>query len=91
MTAGWELRTSPKFDQAIQKFDRSVARAVIGVLEDVAATGDPRVRGRALSGDRRWYWRYRVDDYRVIANIDDAGLLLVALDVGHRSAIYRRR
>jgi mRNA interferase RelE/StbE len=34
-------------------------------------------------------WRYRVGDYRIICKIDDGVLLVLVLDIGHRSAIYR--
>ncbi|HNP15069.1 MAG TPA: type II toxin-antitoxin system RelE/ParE family toxin [Terrimesophilobacter sp.] len=33
-------------------------------------------------------WRYRIGDYRVIAKINDDHLIVIALDVAHRSRIY---
>ncbi|MHB1171808.1 MAG: type II toxin-antitoxin system RelE family toxin [Lacisediminihabitans sp.] len=34
------------------------------------------------------YWRYRIGDYRGIAEIVDEDLVLIAIGVGHRSTIY---
>jgi mRNA interferase RelE/StbE len=33
-------------------------------------------------------WRYRVGDYRVILDIQRAEVVIVAIDLGHRSEIY---
>ncbi|MDV0824807.1 type II toxin-antitoxin system RelE family toxin [Klebsiella quasipneumoniae] len=49
---------------------------------------DPRDAGKALTGNLRTYWRYRVGDYRVICEIRDAELVIVAVEIGHRSEVY---
>ncbi|TNH92894.1 type II toxin-antitoxin system RelE family toxin [Aeromonas hydrophila] len=36
----------------------------------------------------RTYWRYRVGDYRVICEIRDNEMVIVAVMVGHRRDIY---
>jgi mRNA interferase RelE/StbE len=36
-------------------------------------------------------WRYRIGDYRVICEIQDQQLVVLALAVGHRREIYLRR
>lgn len=33
-------------------------------------------------------WRWRVGDYRVVADIVDDQVVIVVVDVGHRSKIY---
>ena len=42
-----------------------------------------------MSGDRAGYLRYRIGDYRVVVRLEDTQMVVVALDVGHRSTIYR--
>ena len=49
---------------------------------------DPRVRGRGLTADLSGYWRYRIGDYRVIVEIRDDALVIVAVALGHRSRAY---
>ena len=51
---------------------------------------NPRLRGRALTGDHTGQWRYRVGDYRILAKIDDGRVVILVLEVGHRSNIYSR-
>ena len=72
----------------LRKLDRATARRIVDYLDDVARLDDPRSRGKALVGDRSGIWRYRVGDYRILCELVDAELLIVALDVGHRGAIY---
>lgn len=72
----------------LRKLDRATARRIVDYLDDVARLDDPRSRGKALVGDRSGIWRYRVGDYRILCELVDAELLIVALEVGHRGAIY---
>ena len=74
----------------LRKLDRQVARRIVDYLDEVAGLDDPRSRGKGLVGDRVGIWRYRVGDYRVLCEIRDAELVIVALTVGHRRAAYDR-
>ncbi|MDY4535540.1 MAG: type II toxin-antitoxin system RelE/ParE family toxin [Tractidigestivibacter sp.] len=49
---------------------------------------NPRAHGKGLTANRSDQWRYRVGDYRILADIQDNQLILVLIDVGHRSRIY---
>lgn len=51
---------------------------------------DPRRLGRPLKGSEfNEYWRFRVGDYRILCDIREAELVILALAVGHRKEIYR--
>ena len=46
--------------------------------------------GEALKGSRLGvYWKYRVGDYRVIANIEDGALRILVVRIGNRREVYR--
>jgi mRNA interferase RelE/StbE len=81
----WRIATTTKFDKSIRKLNRAVATRIIAYLEDLLTLEDPRQRGKGLTGDRAGYWRYRIGDYRVIAEIHDSALVILAIDVPHRS------
>jgi mRNA interferase RelE/StbE len=49
---------------------------------------NPRAHGKGLAGNRSGEWRYRVGDYRVLCDIRDAELVVLALDIKHRSKVY---
>lgn len=84
----WQVETTPAFDKALAKFDKPIQRRVISYLEEVGALDNPRTRGKGLTGDLAGYWRYRIGDHRVIAELQDARLVVVALTVAHRSDVY---
>lgn len=84
----WALETSPQFDKAARKLDRQVLRRVKVYLDEVCELDDPRSRGKGLTGELAGYWRYRVGDYRVLVEIRDEALIIVAITLGHRSGIY---
>ena len=48
-----------------------------------------RQRGNGLSAHLTGLWRYRVGDYRVICEIQDVELVVLVLQVAHRSQAYR--
>lgn len=66
-------------------------RRVKTYLDAVCELEDPRQKGKGLTGDLAGYWRYRVGDWRVIVQIRDEELVVIAIGIGHRSEIYRER
>ena len=54
----------------------------------VLPSDDPRAFGKALRGQLRGLWSYRVDDYRIISRIQDNVMTILVLRVGHRHNVY---
>ncbi len=79
------LVTAVRFDKAIAKLDRPVARRILSYLDDIVALDDPRSRGKGLTGPLAGYWRYRIGDYRVLVRVVESEAVVVALDTSHRS------
>jgi mRNA interferase RelE/StbE len=50
---------------------------------------DPHSIGQALHGQLERFWKYRVGDYRLIANIEDDRLVILVIRIGHRRQVYR--
>ncbi len=71
----------------LAKRDRPMARRITDALAELGDLADPRVRGK---GPLTGLWRYRVGDWRIVADVQDARLVILALDIEHRSTIYRR-
>ena len=84
----WGLETSPQFDKAARKLDPQVLRRVKAYLDEVCELDDPRSRGKGLTRDLAGYWRYRIGDYRVLVEVRDEDLVIIAIALGHRSGIY---
>jgi mRNA interferase RelE/StbE len=49
---------------------------------------EPRRFGRALSGNLRGSWRYRIGDFRILTEIHDDVLLIFIFEIGKRDSIY---
>lgn len=50
---------------------------------------DPYNLGKAIAGHLKGFYRYRVDKYRVIYNIEEDKQIIRILRVGKRDKIYR--
>ncbi len=81
----------PRALKALKKMDKPTARVIRDELREIEGLDDPRSRGKALTGNLRGLWRYRVGDYRVICDILDDELVVLAIEIAHRSEVYRRQ
>ena len=52
-------------------------------------TPDPRLHGKALKGNLKGIWRYRVGDYRLFASIEEDIITISIFEIGHRRDIYK--
>ena len=87
----WSVEITDHAERQLRKLDPQVRRRVLDWLDDrIEGCKNPRHFGEALKGGRAALWRYRVGDYRVICDIRDQRLVVLALAVGHRREIYRR-
>ena len=81
---------SPEAEKIIEKMDNSVkGRIKNWITKNLVGCENPRYKGRALSGNLAGYWRYRVGDYRIIADIQDDIVIILVVDVDKRSDIYK--
>jgi mRNA interferase RelE/StbE len=75
--------------RSLARKDRPMAKRITDYLADVERADDPRSRGKALTGPLTGLWRYRIGDWRVVVDIYDDRLVILALDIEHRSRVYR--
>ena len=48
----------------------------------------PRAHGKALTGNHKGEWHYRIGDYRLICAIEDERLVILSLALGHRREVH---
>ena len=82
----YKIVPTPKFAKNFKKLDPFVRKQIKSYLNRF--TDNPRAKGKALVANRTGQWRYRIGAYRVIVNIQDNELIILALEVGHRRDIY---
>ena len=73
----------------LKKMDKHTASLIIGwIRKNLEGCANPRIHGKALLGNHSGQWRYRVGDYRLIAEIEDNRVIILLLQIGHRREIY---
>ncbi|MDZ7736179.1 MAG: type II toxin-antitoxin system RelE/ParE family toxin [Gammaproteobacteria bacterium] len=86
----WSVEFSNAAVKALKKIDHKEAERIIRFLhERIEPADDPRLLGKALQGELRTYWRYRVGHYRLICHIDDSAVRVLVVRIAHRKEIYR--
>lgn len=82
----YEVRYSAKAQKQLKKLDKSVVRVLIAWIEkNLVNTSDPRIHGKGLTANKSGFWRYRIGNYRIIADIKDNELIIEVVEVAHRS------
>jgi mRNA interferase RelE/StbE len=82
------FETTKKFDRMFKKLSKNVQLQIADYMEMIESLENPRSFGKELKGNRKGQWRYRTGDYRIICEIKDDKLVILALEVGNRSDIY---
>lgn len=85
----WRLVFSKRADKQLSKMDPGVRRVIVAwLLKNIDGCIDPRAHGKGLTANRSGKWRYRVGDYRVLCEVRDDELIVLAIEIGHRRDIY---
>jgi mRNA interferase RelE/StbE len=87
---GWTVEIGEFAESQLRKLDRPVRERILNYLTDrIEGCKEPRHFGEALKGDKSGLWRYRVGDYRVICQLQQQRLVVLAVAIGHRSRVYK--
>ncbi len=85
----YSLAFSERAFKQLKKLDKYTASLITGWLrKNIEGCTDPRKHGKGLTSNRSGQWRYRVGDYRIIADIQDEKVIVLVVEIGHRSSIY---
>lgn len=86
----YNVELSERFKKEFRKLDGYTQKMIRGwINKNLVETDDPRIHGKALTGNLAGLWRYRIGNYRLIAEIKDNQFIILALSIGHRRDIYR--
>ena len=76
--------------KSLKKLDKPVLLMIKSWIEkNLIGTTEPRRHGKGLTSNRSGQWRYRVGDYRIIADIEDEKLIILVVEAEHRSRVYK--
>lgn len=87
----WQIELSDTARKSLAKMDKPVAARIRSFLRGrLAELEDPRSIGEALKGSSLGdFWKYRVGDYRIVAQIEDGALRILVVTLGNRREVYR--
>ena len=85
----YQIVTTDKFDKSFKKLEKQTQKIIKAWIEkNLMGCENPRLHGKWLTANKSGQWRYRVGDYPILAEIRESELVLVLVEVGHRSRIY---
>ncbi len=87
----WRVEYTDIAESSLLKLDKPVRDRILAFFRDrIENAEDPKTLAESLSGELRGLYRYRVGDYRMICDIRKLVTVVLVLEVGHRSSIYRK-
>lgn len=85
----WKIEFDADVEKDLRKLGHTAQKKILNYLkEKILHTENPRLFGKPLSGDLKNLWRYRVGDYRILAQIEDDYFIILIVHVGHRKNVY---
>ncbi len=79
-----------KAKKELKKLDQHTSKLILAwIRKNLEGTEDPRQHGKALTANKSGQWRYRIGEYRLLAEIKDNELIIHVITIGHRKNIYR--
>lgn len=88
----WRVELTDSAATQLRKLDGQTAKRILVFLRDrLSALDDPRSIGEALRGKELGdFWKYRVGDWRIIADLEDGVMMITVIRIGNRRDVYRR-
>jgi mRNA interferase RelE/StbE len=86
----WRVEFTKSADKELSKLDKPVRHRILRFFKD-RVEKDPRSVGDQLKGHLSDFWRYRIGDYRVYADLQDDKVLVLVVRVGHRKEVYKKK
>lgn len=85
----YQVELTEKALKTLKKLDPNTRKLILAWLrKNLENCEDPRQHGKGLTANRSGQWRYRIGDYRLIAEISDEKITIFILTIGHRKDVY---
>jgi len=85
----WTIEYDEGAVKDLKKLDHQVQREILDFMEKrIGQAEDPRSFGKPLRHSKFALGRYRLRDYRIICQLQQAKLVVLAVAIGHRSIIF---
>lgn len=86
----YSVRYERNAQKALKKMDKHQAQLILAwISKNLEGTTHPRLHGKGLLENKSGQWRYRIGNYRLLAEISDNTVTILVLEIGHRRDIYK--
>lgn len=90
MGSVYQVKFEKSAQKSLKKMDKHQALLIMGWIEkNLVDSTDPRKHGKGLTGNLSGAWRYRIGNYRLIANVEDNTVTILILEIGHKKEFYK--
>ena len=87
---GWRIEYGSEAIKDLNKLNRSIRSEIFSYMQErIAQAESPRNFGKPLRYDKFGLWRYRVRDFRIVCELQEAWQVVLVVGVGHRKDVYR--
>ena len=85
----YNLMYSEKAQKQLNRLDNSMKSKILKyIVQNLFYTDNPKKFGKALRYNLKEFWRYRVENYRIIAKIEKDELIILIVQIEKRDKIY---
>ena len=74
-----------KAEKQLNKLDNSIKLKIMRYIkQNLNKTDNPKKFGKALRYNLKGFWRYRVENYRIIVKIEESELVILVVQIDKR-------
>ncbi len=85
----YKISIADSAEDDFSRLDKSVQQHIFKYLKKIEECEDPRTLSEQLQENLSMYWKYRVGDYRLVAEIQDEQFIVLMLVIAHRREVYK--
>ena len=87
--AYWKIEFNTKSAKHFAKLDKESQKLLQTYLNKrISKLDHPKLSGKALTADKKGYWRYRVDKFRIICKLEEKILTILVVKIAKRDVVY---
>lgn len=87
----WKIVFDERAKKDIKKLPKEAQKSIENFLKKkVIPSKDPTVFAKPLSGEYAGLWRFRIEKYRLIFEINNDTITIIVFRVGKRDKVYNQ-
>lgn len=85
----WKIIFSKTGEKELNKLSHQHQSLIRSYLYTrILTLAHPKQLGKTLSGNKKGFWRYRVDKFRIVCKIEKDQLVILVIKIAKRDIIY---